>query len=180
MIRRKKWMLWADEIWGDFSVRWSLHGLSMRAPVTHIRRPWSGSSLYQMSMMTSSNGNIFRVTGHLCGNSPVPGEFPAQRPVPRSFDVFFDVRLNKGLNKQSSGWWFETLSRPFWRHRNVMCCLNVILSSRGRLNRITFWQGDGECYGGYNIIHNRNKNETGAKYFIRHTNKMSIRFAEPV
>ena len=30
-------------------------------------------------MMTSSNGNIFRVTGHLCaGNSPVPGEFPAK------------------------------------------------------------------------------------------------------
>ena len=53
------------------------------------------------------------------GNSPVPGEFPAKRPVPRSFDVFFDLRLNKRLNKQSSGWWFETLSRPFWRHRNA-------------------------------------------------------------
>ena len=33
------------------------------------------------------------------GNSPVPGEFPAQRPVPRSFDVFFDLRLNKRLSK---------------------------------------------------------------------------------
>ena len=31
------------------------------------------------------------------GNSPVPGEFPAQRPVTRSFDVFFDLRLNKLL-----------------------------------------------------------------------------------
>ena len=29
------------------------------------------------------------------GNSPVPGEFPAQRPVTRSFDVFFDLRLKK-------------------------------------------------------------------------------------
>ena len=29
------------------------------------------------------------------GNSPVPGEFPTQRPVTRSFDVFFDLRLNK-------------------------------------------------------------------------------------
>ena len=48
------------------------------------------------------------------GNSPVPGEFPAQRPVTRSFDVFFDLRLNKRLIKQSRGWWFETLSR----HRN--------------------------------------------------------------
>ena len=35
------------------------------------------------------------------GNSPVPGEFPAQRPVTRSFDVFFDLRLNKRLSKQS-------------------------------------------------------------------------------
>ena len=54
------------------------------------------------------------------GNSPVPGEFPAQRPVTRSFDVFFHLRLNKRLSKQSWGWWYETLSRPLWRHRNVI------------------------------------------------------------
>ena len=54
------------------------------------------------------------------GNSPVAGEFPTQRPVTRSFDVYFDPRLNKRLSKQSSGWWFETLSRPFWRHSNEM------------------------------------------------------------
>ena len=35
------------------------------------------------------------------GNSPVTGEFPAQRPVTRSFDVFFDLRLNKRLGIQS-------------------------------------------------------------------------------
>ena len=69
-------------------------------------------------MMTSSNGNIFRVTGHLCGEFTGPGEFPAQRPVMRSFDVFFDLRLNKRLSKQSWGWRFEMLSRPLWRHRN--------------------------------------------------------------
>ena len=33
------------------------------------------------------------------GNSSVNGEFPAQKPVTRSFDVFFDLRLNKLLNK---------------------------------------------------------------------------------
>ena len=44
---------------------------------------------------------------------------PAKRPVTRSFDVFFDLRLSKRLNKQSSGWWFETLSCPLWRHCNV-------------------------------------------------------------
>ena len=54
------------------------------------------------------------------GNSPVPGEFLAQWPVTRSFDVFFGLRLNKRLSKQSRGWWFETLSRPLWRHRNVI------------------------------------------------------------
>ena len=35
------------------------------------------------------------------GKSPVPGEFPAQRPVTQSFDAFFDLRLNKRLSKQS-------------------------------------------------------------------------------
>ena len=54
------------------------------------------------------------------GNSPVPGEFPSQRPVTWGFDVFFDLRLNKRLSKQSWGWWFETLSRPLWRHSNVV------------------------------------------------------------
>ena len=76
-------------------------------------------------MMTSSNGNIFRVTGHLCGNSPVPGEFLAQRPVTRSFDVFCDLRLNKRLSKHSWGWWFETLSRSLWRHCNE-CDIDLI------------------------------------------------------
>ena len=33
------------------------------------------------------------------GNSPVPDEFPTQRPVTRSFDVYFDLRPNKRLSK---------------------------------------------------------------------------------
>ena len=53
------------------------------------------------------------------GNSPVPGEFPAQRPVTQSFDVFFDMRLNKRLSKQSRDWWFETPAWSLWRHRNA-------------------------------------------------------------
>ena len=47
------------------------------------------------------------------------GEFPSQRPVTRSFDVFFDLRLNEQLSEQSWGWWFETLSCPLWRHCNA-------------------------------------------------------------
>ena len=52
------------------------------------------------TMMTSSNENIFRVTGHLCGEFTGPREIPAQRSVTRSFDVFFDLRSNKRLSKQ--------------------------------------------------------------------------------
>ena len=68
--------------------------------------------------MTSSNGSIFRVTVHLCG------EFTGLRRIPRTkasdteFDVFFNLRLIKRLSKHSRGWWFETLSRPLWRHCN--------------------------------------------------------------
>ena len=74
------------------------------------------------------------------GNSPVPGEFPSQRPVTRSFDVFFDLRLNKRLNKQSWGWWFETLSSPFWRHSNVhRYCSDI----RDIVSILIFWLFDG-------------------------------------
>ena len=52
------------------------------------------------------------------GNSPVTGEFPAQRPVTQSLDVFYDLRMNKRLSKQSWGWWFETPSDLLWRHCN--------------------------------------------------------------
>ena len=69
-------------------------------------------------MMTSSNGNISRVTGPLCGEFTGPGEFPTQRPVTWSFDVFFDLRVNKRLSKQPWGWWFETPSWSLWHHCN--------------------------------------------------------------
>ena len=71
-----------------------------------------------VDMMTSSNGNIFRVTGPLFGEFTGPIEFPSQRPVARSFDVFFDLRLNKRLGKKPWGWWFETPSWSLWRHRD--------------------------------------------------------------
>ena len=68
----------------------------------------------------------------LAENSSVTGEFPAQRPVTRSFGVFFDLHRNTGLSKQSWGWWFETPSCPLWHHNNVnvayhdiVCCQNL-------------------------------------------------------
>ena len=53
-------------------------------------------------------------------NSPVPGEFPAQRPATRSFDVFYHLHPNKRLSKQWWGWWFETPPCLLRRHRNVL------------------------------------------------------------
>ena len=82
------------------------------------------------------------------GNSSVPGEFHAQRPVTRSFDVFFDLRLNKRLSKQSWGWWFETLSRPLWRHRNDIKSsdltgrCNAYVDSKQRHHTWIHWRRD--------------------------------------
>ena len=61
----------------------------------------------------------------------VTGEFPSQRPVAWSFDVFFDLRLSKWLSNQSRRRWFETLSRSFKRHRAKHLWLSMIL--------VNFW-----------------------------------------
>ena len=95
---------------------------------------WPGPSWWRHQMETFS-----ALLAICAGNSPVPGEFPTQRPVTRSFDVYFDLRPNKWLSKQSWGWWFETLSCSLWRHRNVsspsqqqpwhwVCSINTKLS----------------------------------------------------
>ena len=76
-------------------------------------------SFIHIPTVTSSNGNISALLTICAGNSPVTGELPVQRPVTRSFDVFFDLRLTKRLSKQSWGWWFETPSGWLWRHRNA-------------------------------------------------------------
>ena len=75
--------------------------------------------ILSISMMTSSNGNIFRVTGHLCA------EFTGLRWIPRT--KASDAELwcflwsvpDKRLSKQSWGWWFETQSGSLWRHSNA-------------------------------------------------------------
>ena len=60
----------------------------------------------------------------------VRGIHRSQRPVTRSFDVFFDLRPNKRLSKQSRGWWLETPSRSLWHHCNELINANI--------NRILF------------------------------------------
>ena len=52
------------------------------------------------------------------GNSPVTGEFPAERPVTLSFDVFFDLRPDEQLSKHWRRRGFEKPSQSLWRRCN--------------------------------------------------------------
>ena len=91
-----------------------------------------------LRMVTSSNGNMFRVTGLLWGETTghrwIPlmwGETTGHRWIPltkartRSFDVFFDLCLIKRLSKQSRCRWFETPSRSLWHHCNCSHILGI-------------------------------------------------------
>ena len=74
----------------------------------------------------------------LCaGNSPITGEFLSQRPVTRSFNVFFYLRLSKRLCKQPRRRWFEMPSGPLWRHHNGISVTQAG-SESGMLTRV--WQ----------------------------------------
>ena len=91
---------------------------------------WQRRARPALSMMTSSNGNVFRVTGPLCG------EFTGLRWIPLTMAsyaelwCFLSYVLNKRLCKQSWGWWFETPSRSFWRPCDefmLWCIIRVCL-----------------------------------------------------
>ena len=82
----------------------------------HSLSQWWLSANWTLTWWRHQMETFSAILAICAGNSPVPGEFPAQRPVTRSFDVFFDLRLNKRLSKKSWGLWFETPSRPLWRH----------------------------------------------------------------
>ena len=69
------------------------------------------------------------------GNSPVTGEYHSQRSVTRSFDVFFDLRLNKRSSKLSRRWWFETPWRSLWCHYNVLATIVLCLSPNVKITK---------------------------------------------
>ena len=106
-------------IWQDDVIQYSRRDLRKSCDTSSVNIMMESHE--RNIMMTSSNENMFRVTGPLCGEFTGPGVFPAQRPVTRSFDVFFDLRLNKRLSKQPWGWWFETPSWSLWRQCNDIC-----------------------------------------------------------
>ena len=70
---------------------------------------WGRKSNFKMVpvmflMMTSANGNIFRVTGHLCGQFTGPRWIHRSKASDVELWIFFDLRVNKGLSKQPWGW----------------------------------------------------------------------------
>ena len=80
--------------WHWQCVYWTCDSLSMVGlKLKHVSKRVPGITL-QFGMMTSSNRNIFTLLALCAGISSVTGEFPSQRKVTRSFDVFFDMRLN--------------------------------------------------------------------------------------
>ena len=87
---------------------------------------WSGSGEINMAWWRHRMETFPALLAICSGNSPVTGEFPAQRSVTQRFDGFFDLRLNKRLSKQSWGWRFDMLWRPLWRHCNVWAFTSVV------------------------------------------------------
>ena len=80
---------------------------------TPLASPWWRHQMETFSVLLAS----------WAGNSPVTGEFPAQRPVTRSFDVFYDLRLNQQLSKQWRRRWFEMPWRSLWHICNAKLLL---------------------------------------------------------
>ena len=110
------------------------------------------------------------------GNSPATGEFPTQRPATRSFDVFFDLRLNKRLSKQSWGWWFETPSRPLCCQCNETHQTNLFCWKYDRANNIKSIYASGEknlsqLYTKFKHFLQRNLIQTAYTNSVYHQNK---------
>ena len=132
MIVSKVFAVWITDIVcrNIFQIRFKYWSSSLNL-VPHVKDwdvTWSSNQMESFSVLLV-----------LCaGNSPVTSEFHAQRPVTRSFNVFFDLCLNKHLSKQSWGWWFETLSHPLWHHSNESWVPEVLEVCGVNLYRICF------------------------------------------
>ena len=74
--------------------------------------------LWMVAWWRHQMGTFSALLGLCERNPPVTGGLPSQRPVTRSFDVFFDLHMNIRLSKQSRGQWFETPLFSLWRYCN--------------------------------------------------------------
>ena len=88
---------------GNWYLRNVKNSIRLQEPTIHCE--WGNPN---MSWRRHQIGTYSALLALCAGNSTVTDELSSKRPVTRSFDVFFDLRLNKRLSKQSRGWWFET------------------------------------------------------------------------
>ena len=115
---RSSWSLWTSWRWRHRDLRNVCPRAWLPTDSSRSGRSRQGQQTTKVRAWWRHQMETFSALLAICaGNSPVTSEFPAQRPVMRSFDVFFDLRLNKRLSKQSRGWWFDTPMRPLWHHR---------------------------------------------------------------
>ena len=73
------------------------------------------------------------------------GGFPSQRPVTRSFYVFFHLHLNKRLSKQARCRWFKTPSCSLWHHCNESKeNTGIFIVSADYINLVPFYMCTGK------------------------------------
>ena len=119
---------WFGRISSMYIIVWKVYVLILRYKFQQdsccaiVRNPAS-KAIDPNSVITTSNSNRPFVQGIHCTkvNSPHKGT--------RSFDVFFDLRLNIRWSKHSRFWWFETPWRSLWRHCNITCICHCDHSS---------------------------------------------------
>ena len=120
-LRIHHWVLNHD-CWNLAYCNWNLHSENVRDDFHLVAFYMISLSCEPYTWWRHKMETFSALLAFCAGNSLVTGEFSAQRPVTSSFDIFFDLRLNKRLSIQSCGWWFETPPRPLWRHSNVVRC----------------------------------------------------------
>ena len=91
-------------------------------PQTSFRRE---NDVYELNMMTSSYGNIFSVTNHLCEECTGHRWIPRTKASDAELWCFLWSVPAWRLTKQSWGWWFER--RLLWRYINDW--LNIFILS---------------------------------------------------
>ena len=115
------------KIENDFVLKWYFN------QCLYYRHPWTAfgicSSHDHIAWWRQQMEKKILVSGHFCGEFTGHWWIPDTKPVLRSFGVFFHLRLNKRLSKQTSGRWFETPSHPLWcqlhgifHERNLCWC----------------------------------------------------------
>ena len=105
------------------------HDIYAGISIIPLRYDFDVQALFLYTLWRHQMRTLYTLLALCAGNSSMTGDFPAQSPVTRSF-VFFDLRLNKRLNKQSWDWWFETPQRPLWRHCNDLMRTNNLATSK--------------------------------------------------